>query len=183
MTSRTRKIIKASASAGKRRAPRREATNDHPTARVRSASEPWEGAVERMLGAAVHTAEWQNLKGKGQRLNLDPPLGTPADQAMAHKIMADNDVAPAWIEDRQRMRARIQAWRAALRDWRRRHAREEATASARWRRQCLQWQQDIQALNRAIDDANIQIPIWRLELVKLDLDAELARGSNRQGDG
>lgn len=141
----------------------------------------WEPVIDRMLGEAVRKQEWQNLKGRGQRLDLEPPPGTPPELILAHKIMADNDVVPAWIEDRKRLLARIRTWRSRVAAWQAR--REAGTVSAEdIQRQRRQWQQEVQALNRAIRDLNIMIPVLHMEVLKLDLDLELARAGSLPPD-
>ncbi len=130
----------------------------------------WESALDRMLGEVVQQGEWQDLKGKGQRLNLDPPTGTPAELAMAHKIMEDNNVVPAWIEERKRILARIEAWRDKLASWS--QASHRLTPESH---QMEQWQKELAELNQAIADMNIGTPIWRMEVLKLDFNGELER--------
>ncbi len=130
-----------------------------------------EGVIDKILNSAMQQQDWQDLKGKGQRLNLEPPVGVPADQLMGNKIMQDNDVAPVWIEDRKALLHRIETWRQQLR------ARMQALGVAARPSQPQQTvlRQEVEALNKAIQDLNIAIPIFRLELVQLDLAEEIRR--------
>ncbi len=131
----------------------------------------WEGVIDKMLGEAVQHQEWRNAKGKGRRLNLDAPAGVPADQVMGNKIMRDNDVAPAWIEDRKALLHRIGQWRRQLRV----QVQSRGAAALHGQRQQTRLRQEIAELNRAIQDLNIAVPVLRLELVQLDLAAEMRR--------
>ena len=139
----------------------------------------WEGVLDRMLGEAVKTGEWQNLRGKGQKLNLDSPAGTPADLVMAHKIMEDNHVLPTWLEERKRLLARIAAWRDKLAVWgQAAHGPGPETCPVP-RHQMQQCRQELEALNQAIADVNMGIPVWRMEVIKLDFHRELERAGIR----
>ncbi len=163
-----------------RRRPSRPAQDNsgersHPLQRAHPAHPQWEGVLDRMLGEAVQQTEWQNLKGKGQKLNLDPPAGTPPDQVMAHKIMEDNDVVPAWIAERKRILARIEAWRTRLAAQCQAHNTDRLKTPQARSRQTAQWRQELAELNQAIAEVNMGIPIWRMEVLKLDLRQELQR--------
>lgn len=146
--------------------PRKE---DQPTLRRAGATHNWEGLIDRMLGGAVQKKEWQDLKGQGQRMNLDAPPGVPADQILGNKIMRDNEVAPAWIENRKALLKRIEIWRRELRA----RAQILGATEIRNERQLALLSQEITDLNREIRDANIAIPIARLELVNLNLVEEM----------
>ncbi len=152
----------------------------------------WESALERMLGEAVQQERWHKLRGQGQKLDLDPPAGTPADRVMAHKIMADNNVTPIWIEDRRRILARIDAWRDKLVTWRQTCAGDGLEDPQQWSQQKSLWHQELEDLNKAIVQVNIGIPIWRMAVLTLDFRQELARaglgsasapGDRLRGDG
>ena len=151
--------------------PRKSGKEVQPAFRVTGLNHNWEGVIDKMLGEAMQQKEWQDLKGKGQRMNLDAPAGVPADQVMGNKIMRDNEVAPAWIEDRKALLHRIGQWRQKLRS----QVQSLGAAALQSQGQQTLLSQEIVALNRAIQDLNIAIPIFRLELVKLDLAAEMQR--------
>ncbi len=145
---------------------------DYQPAFARSgATHNWESLIDRMLGEAVQKEAWQNLRGQGRRVNLDAPPGVPADQVMGNKIMRDNEVAPAWIEKRKALLKRIEIWLQNLRA----KAQILGTAELESEGQLAKLSQEITDLNRSIRDANIAIPIVRLELVQLNLAEEIRR--------
>lgn len=135
----------------------------------------WEGAIEKMLGEAVQGKEWKNLPGKGRPMNLNSPDGVPADQVMGNKIMKNNNVAPVWIEERKALAVRIENWRRKL------SAKVHALGLAALlsERQQAILNRELADLNKNIASANIAIPIFRLELVQLDLAAELQRAQEK----
>ncbi len=151
--------------------PKKPGKEVQPAFRVAGLNHNWEGVIDKMLGEAVQQKEWQDLKGKGQRMNLDAPAGVPADQVMSNKIMRDNEVAPAWIEDRKALLHRIGQWRQKLRS----QVQSLGASALQSQEQQTRLRQEIGELNRAIQDLNIAIPVFRLELVKLDLAEEMQR--------
>lgn len=54
--------------------------------------------VEEQIRKAQERGEFDNLKGKGQPIDLSENPYEPADLRMAFKILKDNDFAPYWIE-------------------------------------------------------------------------------------
>ncbi len=142
-----------------------------PAFRVTGLNHDWEGFIDRMLGEAVQSQEWQTLKGKGRRLDLDNPAGVPAEQVLGNKIMRDNDVAPVWIEDRKSLQRQIERWRRELHH----RIQTQGTAALQDERLQARLSQEIVDLNRSIRETNIAIPIFRLELATLELSAEIRR--------
>lgn len=56
-------------------------------------------SLDELLRKAQESPDWQNLPGQGKPLNLNEDPYTPSDMKMAYKILKDNDLAPAWIEE------------------------------------------------------------------------------------
>ncbi|HEX2622727.1 MAG TPA: DUF1992 domain-containing protein [Phototrophicaceae bacterium] len=56
-------------------------------------------SMDEQLRKAQESPEWQNLPGQGKPLNLNEDPNTPSDMRLAYKILKDNDLAPAWIEE------------------------------------------------------------------------------------
>jgi hypothetical protein len=54
--------------------------------------------VEEQIRKARERGEFDNLKGKGQPLDLAENPYEPPELRMAYKILKDNDFAPFWIE-------------------------------------------------------------------------------------
>lgn len=131
------------------------------------ASQDWEGVIDRILEKAARRGDWRKIGRRGERLNLDPPAGVPADQVMANKMLLDNNAAPAWIEDRKLLQTRIEEWRQSLR----RRAQAEGSEGV----QSERVREEVAELNSSIRDLNIALPIFRLEITLLDTNAEIRR--------
>lgn len=164
----------ASAQAGKA-----QPTPQQPRAR---GMEKWQDLISEQLEKAIGQGAFDNLPGAGKPLDLNENPNEPADMRMANKLLKDNNLSPAWIGDRKKLLADCDLLRAEiLREWqwlagRLATADADRTAlQAGWARSLSRWEERIADLNRRILDLNLILPIWRMELVRLRLDDELAR--------
>lgn len=55
--------------------------------------------IDEILRDAMSRGEFDNLPGTGKKLALPDDQHTPDDLKMAHKLLKDNDLAPAWISE------------------------------------------------------------------------------------
>lgn len=153
----------------------------------------WTDLANQRIEEAMQAGAFDNLAGKGKPQQLNPNPNEPPEMIMANKLLKDNDLAPAWIVDRRDMLEKIAAFRQELQTGCHRYQTwlaqdTEPTQKERtrigWQRQTAAWQAEIDGLNKAINVVNLTIPIWRMEVLKLRLDAELARlGASREEPG
>ena len=57
-----------------------------------------ESAIEQKIREAMERGEFDNLPGKGKRLNLEAYFNTPEDLRMAYSILKSNDFVPEEVE-------------------------------------------------------------------------------------
>ena len=133
--------------------------------------------IDRQLTEAMNSPGWRNLKGKGRKLDLDPPPGVPPDMVMAHKIMEDANVQPSWLEDRTALLAKIESRRGQWRQWFRHLDRSHAHATRLHEDWAERVRREVADLNREIRDLNLALPLWRLEVVPLRPEDEIAEAS------
>ena len=126
-----------------------------------------ETLVERQIREAMEDGRFDALPHQGRRLPLvDDSLA--GDRAMAHRLLKNAGVAPAWIEADKAVRAllderdRFLARAPRLTPRGRARARTELTRL-------------VDAANRAIVRVNIEAPTDRQQRRLLDRDVELAR--------
>lgn len=55
--------------------------------------------IDDIMNDALKEGKFDNLPGAGKQLRIDDDPNTPEAMKMAYKIMKDNDLAPAWIEE------------------------------------------------------------------------------------
>ena len=69
----------------------------------------WESIAERKIREAMAEGAFDNLKGKGQPLDLDEnPYEDPALR-MAHRLLRNNGFAPAWVEEAKDLERAIES--------------------------------------------------------------------------
>jgi len=147
-----------------------------------------ESAVEKQIREAMERGEFDHLPGAGKPLDLSENPHTPDEWRLAFKLLKDNGVAPAWIEQGKMIRQEL----ATLATWLERQARwqRERRAQAKWlapnqmiaehehlaktlEQACRVYRQRAQALNQAIDTYNLQVPDVQLQVPRLRIDDEL----------
>lgn len=139
--------------------------------------------MDRVLDEAQAKGLFDNLPGRGKPLQLDHnPYAE--EQQLAHKILRDNNFTLPWIADRAEMVNKIEAWRAELnKAWQTGRdnyaqattASQKTTLNQKWGHCLSQLEADLATLNKAIGNLNLRLPIASMEILKLNLDEELAR--------
>jgi len=59
----------------------------------------WENIAERKIREAMAEGAFDNLKGKGQPLDLEENPYEDPSLRMAHRLLRNNGFAPAWVEE------------------------------------------------------------------------------------
>jgi hypothetical protein len=137
----------------------------------------WDELINNRIEEAMKAGAFDNLPGKGKPLRLNENPNEPSDMQMAHKILKNNDLTPPWIADRKAILAEIETIRGEMRrQWDRvQSGADGADGAAEWQRVIPLWETRIGDLNRRIRDLNLGMPIPSMEILRLDLNDELAR--------
>ena len=150
--------------------------------RRENAAREWESAIDRAIEEAVKAGKFDNLPGKGKPLDAKKnPYAQ--EQALAYELLQNNDYTLPWIAERNELLEAVRRFREELVDaWQRHRRRLQAPsdpgrmpAQRAWNAYLREQEAALAALNRKIESANLNIPVARLELLKLNLDRELAR--------
>lgn len=150
----------------------------------------WQAKVEEAIREAVERGDFEQLSGKGKRLNDDHSDVHAGEHALAHKVLKNAGYVPDFLQlkrdiDEEVAKARTFIRRAIRRRERRLaqldRARLEEIAS-RHRRAWDDWYADVAAFKRQVLEINVQIEIFNLKnklpnlfMKKLDVAAELER--------
>jgi hypothetical protein len=126
-----------------------------------------ETLVERQIRAAIEEGSFDGLPHQGSRLPLEDDSAA-GDRALAHRILRNAGVAPAWIEADK-------AVRALLDERDRRLARTPRMSQLAGPRARAEMRRLVEAANRAILRVNIEAPTDRQQRRPLDVEVELAR--------
>jgi hypothetical protein len=146
--------------------------------------EEWADVVSQRIEEAIRRGHFDNLPGRGKPLEVRRDPFVPEDQQMAHTLLRNNNLVPAWIGERKSVFAAIERLRAKLAASAA-YARQELantrdeTGRGRmtqaWTRWKAEWQAEVAALNKRIIALNLQQPADHLEVYQLRLEEELAR--------
>ena len=151
--------------------------------RRESAERDLRGAVERIIDEAQKKGFFDNLPGKGKPLRLGKNRQA-GERGLAFELLQNNDYTLPWIAKRGETLAAIEAFRAELaRCWREYQYRLETAgddlqhraARKLWHEERDRLAAELRELNQKIMALNLTIPVERLEVLKLNLQNELAR--------
>ena len=141
------------------------------------------GLVEDIISDGTNRGLFDNLKGKGKPLNLSKNFFA-RDQELAHNLLKENDMPPAWIMQRNDIlakRTQLQSEMEQQWAWHKRSFRIAINSDVRgrltisWDDECLRWLEQIEEINKEIRTYNLKRPSDRLELFHLQLEKELDR--------
>ncbi|NJL92317.1 MAG: DUF1992 domain-containing protein [Anaerolineae bacterium] len=147
--------------------------------------------ADEHIRKAMERGDFENLNSAGKRLPLDLSRLVPEEDRLANKIMADNEVLPPWIAERQDLeqaldRAR-QGWQRACRRWKQAQERlqrmryDEHRVRQQWAAEDdlkaaeSAFQDQIRAINRQILNYNLKVPTANLTLDALDAVREMGK--------
>jgi DnaJ family protein C protein 28 len=140
--------------------------------------------IEELIQEGRERGLFDDLPGKGKPLDLQKnPY--EKDMELANKLLKDNDLPPAWILQRNNILADISQLRSDIRRQWAWYEREFAAASAAgkgrltisWDDYCLKWVETVADLNKRIESFNLKRPLDNLEILKLNLEKELAQAN------
>lgn len=143
----------------------------------------WNNLIEDLIQDGQDKGIFDNLPGSGKPLNLNKSV-YGAELDLAHNLMKENDLTPAWIMSRNQIMEKIESLRADIKRKWERHEREfriiqdvvhRDSLTISWDDACLKWLGDIEKINKQIGDYNLKRPVDNMELLKLDLESELKR--------
>lgn len=143
----------------------------------------WDNLIEDKIQEGREKGVFDQLKNKGKPLPLSKNL-FGKDKELAHSLLKDNKMAPAWIGSRKQITNQIDKLREEINKVWTRHEREYRVIKDKtyrdslvisWDDACQKWKAEIVKLNKQIVDYNLKRPINNLELFKLDLMRELKR--------
>ena len=142
----------------------------------------WDDLIGQRIADAMKDGAFDNLPGAGKPMKKQ---GNPyaGENELAYDILANNDLAPNWITERQAVAAAIAKLRSTMKRQAEWHSQEivhvadeneQLYLRGSWQRLIQRWTQEIADLNKRINALNVEQPIAHLEIFKLRLEDELA---------
>jgi DnaJ homolog subfamily C member 28 len=147
--------------------------------------------IEELLQRAIREGKFDHLPGKGQPLRLDDNPYADPDWQLAYHLLKQNGFALPWLELRQELETEIETARHALLqawEWLNSISADQTQASksqppgaekeAVYQRALQKFTEEVAHLNQRIFDYNLQAPLERFQMRKLDLQGEVSRICN-----
>lgn len=128
--------------------------------------------IDEQIRDAMSAGKFSNLPGAGKPLKLDDD-GTPNEWRLAHKILKDNDLAPAWIMDGKDLEALLVKMREALRRAAREYRRGGRQADAVWGQARRTFVEAAVVYNRKVLSYNLKVPVGVTHRAPLDINREV----------
>lgn len=129
--------------------------------------------IDEQIRDAISSGKFANLPGEGKPLNLDDD-GTPNEWRMAHKIMKDNDIAPAWIMDGKDLEAALSKMLADVQRAAKAY-RQGRQSDAAWAYARRTFVEAAVVYNRKILSYNLKVPAGVAHRPPLDINREIER--------
>lgn len=135
--------------------------------------------IEEIIRRAMEDGAFDNLRGMGQPLSLDPYPYVEPEWQLAYHLLKENGFAPSFIEMRQDIDNQHTAARQALTQawqWRQNALAietETGWVGVQWQRAVAAFTETAGLLNRRIADYNISVPLDRLHRKKININEEL----------
>ena len=111
----------------------------------------WHFIAERKIREAMEEGAFEHLEGAGRPLPLDENPFEDPSLRMAHRLLKNNGLAPAWIEEAREIEAES------------RRLRTEEGAPAR------DFESRVAALNRRIFHFNLRAPVRSVQKRKFEV--------------
>jgi hypothetical protein len=134
----------------------------------------WDDLVERRIQQAMAAGAFENLSGRGKRLDLRRNPYLDPSLELAYGLLKDNGYTPEWITRDQEIRRELGAARGRLRVAWTQHQASGASVTA-WQQAVSLFEEALTQLNRKIDDLNLVVPVPSCQRVRLNLADELRR--------
>src|SRR6266481_1548090 len=124
----------------------------------------WENIAERKIREAIAEGAFDNLKGKGEPLDLEEDPYEDPSMRMAHRLLRNNGFAPAWIEEAKDLEHAIEMTRRDL-------ARALARSGTEEQQRILdRFRGQIAEINRRILAHNLKTPSTQFHMQTVDVE-------------
>jgi DnaJ family protein C protein 28 len=124
----------------------------------------WENIAERKIREAMAEGAFDNLKGRGQPLDLEEDPYEDPSMRMAHRLLRNNGFAPAWIEEVKDLEHAIEVTRRDM-------ARALTGRGIEERQQILgRFRGQVAEINRRILAHNLKTPSTQFHMPPVDVE-------------
>lgn len=138
-------------------------------------------SIEEIIRRAMEEGKFDNLPGKGLPLHLDQNPHENPEWRAAYKVLKSGGFTLPWLELLQEIDSNLQEARAALlRTWtwytsKLDHVDASNQRASEWDRACINFRQQITAINKDIRSYNLQVPNDQFQLPLINAQLEIDR--------
>jgi hypothetical protein len=143
----------------------------------------WGKLIERKLQEAHEAGVFDALSRKGQ-LDLDDDAHVPEEDRLAMRLLKNNNMAPAWIEEDKGVREKLYAARESIsRAYARRltllaqagSAGERMAIEDEWKLAQTRFARSVDEINKDIFNFNLRAPSLAVQRLPLRLSEEMEK--------
>jgi DnaJ family protein C protein 28 len=137
--------------------------------------------IDEIIRRAMEEGKFDDLPGKGKRLNLDEDPNLDQEWRAAHHILKSSGYSLPWIETRREIESGISTALDGLqRAWTWRQGSlagvdDPRWVEAEWGRAQTAFKEQVAELNNRIRDYNLEVPSGGFHRPLVDADREIAR--------
>lgn len=128
---------------------------------------PIGNASDEIIRRAMQEGAFDNLPGKGKPLNLEVNPHEPEEWRLTYRMLHSNGYTLPWLELRKEIEESLEKARQEIRDsWQR-------GDKNRWDARLIEFQRQIEALNKQIFQYNLQAPSTQFHRPMIDWVKEI----------
>jgi DnaJ family protein C protein 28 len=141
-------------------------------------------SIDELIRKAMEEGKFDDLPGKGKPLRLDDNPHEDPEWSLAYHVLRNSGFSLPWIEARQAIENDLAAARQALqRTWQWREAalqrsQTQEQVETEWQRAVQTFGEAVVALNKRIQEYNLQAPADPFQLQRLVMARELQAITN-----
>jgi DnaJ family protein C protein 28 len=141
----------------------------------------FESVVDKLIRESMERGEFDDLAGKGEPVDLSENPFEDPDVRTAHRLLRNAGFAPAWVEERKDIEARLLQARTTLLRARELY-RDEIPTGARWQRAVQEFRETVAELNQRIRMYNLKAPGTLFHRKVFDGDAWISQLEREAND-
>jgi hypothetical protein len=137
--------------------------------------------IDDLIRKAIEDGKFDDLKGKGKRLDLDENPHEDPSWRLAHHVLKTSGYSLPWIQARQEVGLEAEALLENLqRAWKWRtdaleHKQPYNLVEDEWNRAKTRFEQGVEKLNQRIRMVNLEVPSERFQLIPLNASREIEK--------
>ena len=138
-----------------------------------------ERGIEAIIRKAIEEGAFEDLRGKGEPLNLNENLLVEPEWRMAFSMLQNEGYLLPWMEKRNNIEeGLVEARKELARAWKWRQEEIESEESSpfiesEWEKAQVRFRDKVAELNQLIHNYNLEVPSTTFQRMKVDVEYEI----------